>query len=40
MLVVPAPVNDTTWSGAELVIVKFGYAPEVVIPVPAVSTTV
>ena len=40
MLVVPAPVNDTIWSGAVLVIVKLGYVPDVLMPVPAVSTTV
>jgi hypothetical protein len=36
---VPAPVIETTWSGALLVIVKLGYVPDVDIPVPAFNTT-
>ncbi len=39
MLVVPAPVSDTTWSGAVLVSVKLGYVPVTLMPVPAVSDT-
>ena len=40
MLVVPAPVNATTWSGRVLVIVKLGYVPDVLMPVPPVNDTV
>ena len=40
MLVVPAPVSATTWSGRVLVIVKLGYVPDVLMPVPPVNTTV
>lgn len=40
MLVVPAPVSATIWSGRVLVIVKLGYVPDVLIPVPPVNTTV
>ena len=40
MLVVPAPVSDTVWSGKVLVIVKLGYVPDVLMPVPPVNDTV
>jgi hypothetical protein len=40
MVVPPVPARETVWSGWELVIVKSGYVPLVVIPVPSVRVTV
>ena len=34
------PVIITVWSGAEFIIVKFGYVPPVVIPVPPLMVTI
>ena len=40
IVVEPLPVNATVWSGKEFAIVKLGYVPLVVIPVPSVNVTV